>query len=384
MKNLFIWGAAVLATGMLFTACESDRDDNPTISVPESFNLFTPATANLPLDLKQSSDVVTLTYEEAQFGFPCVQTYMAQLSKSEAFSDAESYTLESFTSTVNSIELGLKEINTALNAIFAFEKDATPDEQFVYLRMIASVGPAKSYSNAIKMNFKPYFFDPSAANEVPAMWWFIGSCIGDGTWGAAQVYPLAYSADKSKLESTVYLTTAGFKMVKFPGKWDDQIGQGASFGEFAVNDGGSGNITPDTDGYYVVTLDQSDGVALSIKPYDGEPEVLDGIFISGNFNGWSDSSTPMAAVNTVEGVNNHIWFYEIPAAADTDAAGDGFNKFKINPGWKGPNDATSIYCAEGIDFEVDGDGNFAFSAEASAEPVKVYYNDIDKTYTFVR
>lgn len=382
MKNLFIWGAAALATGMLFTACESDRDDNPTIVVPESFQLFTPATANLSLDLKQSTDVVTLTYEEAQFGFPCVQTYMAQLGKSEAFGETETYTLDAFTSTTNSIELGVKEINAGLNAIFNYSDEGELDEQFVYLRMVANVGSAKAYSNAIKMLVKPYYFDPNAATAIPDMWWFIGSCIGDGTWDKAQVYPLAFSADKSKLQSTVYLTTAGFKMVKTPGKWDDQIGQGDAWGEFKVNDGGSGNITPEADGYYVVTLE---GTTLSISEYEGDaPEVNEALYISGNFNGWSADSTPMTAVNTVEGVNNHIWMYEIPAAADTDASADGFNKFKLNPGWIGPNNATTIYCAEGIEYEVDGDGNFAFTEATSATATKIYYNDIDKTYTIVK
>ncbi len=382
MKNLSIWGAAALVSSMLFSACESDRDANPTIKVPESFQLFTPAIANLPLDLKESTDDVTLTYEEAQFGFPCVQTYMTELSKSEDFTEAESYTLTAFTSTENSIKIGLKEINVGLNAIFAYEEGTTPEEQSVYLRMIANVGTVKAYSNAIKMCFKPYFFDPNAVNAIPDMWWFIGSCIGDGTWDAKQVYPLAYSADKSKLQSTVFLTSAGFKMVKTPGKWDDQIGQGSAWGDFVVNDGGSGNITPDADGYYVASLA---GTTLTIEPYEGDdPEVKEAMYISGNFNDWSDSSTPMVAVNTVDGVNNHIWKYEIPAAGDTGAAGDGFNKFKLNPGWIGPNDATSIYCAEGIEFEVDNDGNFALSEEASATATTIYYNDIDKTYTIVK
>ncbi|MDO4462876.1 MAG: SusE domain-containing protein [Bacteroidia bacterium] len=385
MKNLLIWGAAALTSSLLFSACETDRDDNPTIKVPESFQLFTPATANLTLDLKQSNDVVTLTYEEAQFGFPCVQTYVAEISKNEAFAAEETYLINQFTSTVNSIELGLKEINTGLNSLYAFAKEETPEELSVYLRMVAKVGTAKSYSNAIKLSFKPYFFDPAAANALPELWWFIGSCIADGSWGKDGVYPLALSADKTKLQSTVYLTSAGFKMVKTPGSWDNQIGQGASFGEFTVNDGGSGNITPDADGYYVVTLTNTDGPELSIKPIEGDdPEVKEAMYISGNFNGWSADATPMKAINTVEGVNNHIWMYELPAVAETDAAADGFIKFKLNPGWIGPNDATSIYAPEDFEYEVDGDGNFALSESASATATKIYYNDIDKTYTIVK
>ena len=388
MKKILIWCIAALASNLLFTACESDRDANPTIEVPETFQLFTPSTANLPLDLKASSDMIGLTYEEAYFGFPCVQTYMTQISKSESFGDNESYTLDAFTSTVNSIEIGVKEINAALNSIFGYEKDATPEVQSVYIRMIATVGSEKTYSNAVKMNFKPYFFDPNAAKETPAIWWFIGSCIADGAWGGDQVYPMAYSADMSKFQSTVFLTSAGFKMVKFPGKWDDQIGQGDAWGSFAVNDGGSGNITVPADGYYVVTMDPEDVAGISITEYTGDaPEVVSGMFISGNFQGWSADATPMKAVNVVDGVNNHIWFYEIPAISDvagTDAETDGFIKFKLNPNWIGPEQASSIYCGTGVTYEIDGDKNFVLPAEVCETPTKVYYNDIDKSYTIVK
>ena len=53
-----------------------------------------------------------------------------------------------------------------------------------------------------------------------------------------------------------YLTSNGFKFRGSPDdNWAVQIGQGAGFGEYVLNDGGSGNITVPADGCYKIVLD---------------------------------------------------------------------------------------------------------------------------------
>ena len=61
---------------------------------------------------------------------------------------------------------------------------------------------------------------------------------------------------KGVISWTGYLSTAGFKLKKNPENWDaGQVGQGASYGEFLYNDGGSSDIKVPTAGYYTITFD---------------------------------------------------------------------------------------------------------------------------------
>lgn len=67
MKKLNIV-ASLLMGALLFTACDSDRDDNPVLSVPSTFQLNAPADAeNNTLDLVNSS-TVSFTANQPDFG----------------------------------------------------------------------------------------------------------------------------------------------------------------------------------------------------------------------------------------------------------------------------------------------------------------------------
>ena len=92
----------------------------------------------------------------------------------------------------------------------------------------------------------------------------VGGNFGDGSWGNSQVVPLLpqegqeydKKTGKGVISWTGYLSTAGFKLKKNPASWDDgQVGQGASFGDFKYNDGGSSDIKVPTAGYYTITFD---------------------------------------------------------------------------------------------------------------------------------
>ena len=86
----------------------------------------------------------------------------------------------------------------------------------------------------------------------------MGSCIGDGSWGnnsldnvGTSLFPLARISGTT-ISYTGYFTTDGFKLIKTPGSWSDQWGQGSD--GYVKNDGGSGNITVPAAGYYNLTL----------------------------------------------------------------------------------------------------------------------------------
>src|SRR5574344_168515 len=54
MKNINIIAGLMMGTLVLFSACDSDRDDNPTLQTPNTFTLNTPAYAAANIDLSAS------------------------------------------------------------------------------------------------------------------------------------------------------------------------------------------------------------------------------------------------------------------------------------------------------------------------------------------
>ena len=209
------------------------------------------------------------------------------------------------------------------------------------------------------------------------MWYLIGACIGDGNWSnsteaiGTSIYPMSVVKDyeydpktgKGELTFTGYLTTEGFKLIKTPGGWDDQWGM--SDGNPVKNDGGSGNIVVEANGYYTVKLDTKND-KLTIEKAEITPTVYPSICMSGDFNEWSD--TPMTAVNTVEGVTNHIWSYILETPEGSNV------KFKIPASWDS-NWGNSAF-PYGIG-SLNGD-----NIPVAAGKYIVVFNDIDGSYTF--
>lgn len=76
----------VLALGV-FTACDDDNSENPTIVAPTTFVLNTPALANEPIDLANSTSLV-LTCSQPDYGFPAQTAYTLQMGLKSDLSDA--------------------------------------------------------------------------------------------------------------------------------------------------------------------------------------------------------------------------------------------------------------------------------------------------------
>ena len=183
--------------------------------------------------------------------------------------------------------------------------------------------PASDQAVAYKItiNMEQYSYEITPVSAAPEQWYLVGSCIGDGSWGNSPekigiaLFPLTFIGD-GKLSYTGYFTTDGFKLIKTPGDWNDQWGQGAS--GYVKNDGGSGNITVAAEGYYTVTLDYMNDV-LTIEPTAITPATY-AVGIAGSFNGWS--------YQAMENCPNseHLWMIDL--TADSDEEG----KFLID-GW---------------------------------------------------
>lgn len=79
----------MLVTGLaLLTACESDRDSNPTVQTPTGdFRLYAPAMANATLDLANSQTIQLVCAQQPNYGFPARTTYVVQMATKQDMSD---------------------------------------------------------------------------------------------------------------------------------------------------------------------------------------------------------------------------------------------------------------------------------------------------------
>jgi cobyric acid synthase len=62
----------------LFTACQDDRDSNPTIQQPTTFVLNTPAVADQYIQLS-ADNKVNLTWSQPNYGYNALATYQIQV-----------------------------------------------------------------------------------------------------------------------------------------------------------------------------------------------------------------------------------------------------------------------------------------------------------------
>ncbi len=344
--------ALTLGTAAMVSSCADDNDSNPVLHMPETFTLNTPALASNALDLQNLNDSITLTWSQPDYGgMPLVTTYKLQYvvegDGSEVTTDengnlkfSETADVKEYdeTTTSCSYKLSPSDVDLILLRELELTQADLPLTASIYYRVAAhTASTANVYSNVVEMHYMPYYQRLSTAE--PVTWYLTGSCFGDGGWGGdllTGMVPLYLTGDSYNEDTgfgtvswTGYLPAGtGFKL---RGSLTDnratQIGQGGSFGEFSINDGGSGNISPEEGGVYNITLDtkkvaMGDATGISITKTDDAP-VYDGFYLNGSFNGWGDA-VALTPVNTAAGMENHDWYTHISLDAGTEV------KFQTN------------------------------------------------------
>ena len=166
---------------------------------------------------------------------------------------------------------------------------------------------------------------------VPDLWYLVGSCIGDGSWGndpaniGTALIPM-YSVDVEDFSVLTYVgyfpAGQGFKLIHKPGNWDEQWGM--TDGAMVKNDGGSGNIEVAADGYYQLTYDMNTET-LTMEPYTGPVGTYGTMGVPGDYQGWNPGGTLMTPMSTV--VENHDWMMVMTFETNTEL------KFAGNGGW---------------------------------------------------
>lgn len=338
--------ALTLGTAAMVSSCADDNDSNPVLHMPETFTLNTPALASNALDLQNLNDSITLTWSQPDYGgMPLVTTYKLQYvvegDGSEVTTDengnlkfSETADVKEYdeTTTSCSYKLSPSDVDLILLRELELTQADLPLTASIYYRVAAhTASTANVYSNVVEMHYMPYYQRLSTAE--PVTWYLTGSCFGDLLTGMVPLYLTGDSYNEDTGFGTVswtgYLPAGtGFKLRgSLTDNWATQIGQGGSFGEFSINDGGSGNISPEESGVYNITLDtkkvaMGDATGISITKTDDAP-VYDGFYLNGSFNGWGDA-VALTPVNTAAGMENHDWYTHISLDAGTEV------KFQTN------------------------------------------------------
>lgn len=379
-------------TAFSFTSCKDDNDSNPTISQPESFVLNTPAYAGNVYDLEHS-DSLELTYSQPAYGFTAAVSYYTQVSLTGEWNEAVTDADGNVTEAAKYIELdgysnkaktntSAAALNTAIMKMgnYASATDV-PDNLEVYVRMKATLNSGYTcYSNVVKLNTKPFYQALTAAD--PELWYLIGACVGDGSWGSeigTSVFPMSpvegetydEATGQGVLTYTGYFTSdlGGFKIVKTPGEWADQWG--GTDGDITQpkkkdDSGEGGDFKVPSPGYYTITLNTKTN-NLSIVADDKEPTEYAQMCISGSFNSWG-TDTQMTPVDTWNGAKPHVWKYDLTTDVDTEV------KFLVDSSWN-PNWG-------GSGFPYGWGANNGANIPVKAGSYTIIFNDITGYYHF--
>lgn len=411
MKKNILSSILLLVGLSFFSACEDDRDSNPTVQQPTEFVLNTPAYAGTSIDLETSTGTINMNWSQPNYGFPIVATYYVQVSTNGSFTHsvdeadadktgstvADYVQLDGVTSCSNAITPAI--LDKALNQLCKWEEGTVPETLDLHIRVKSCINSASQnglyeiISNVVNMTVEPYYM--VLKDALPAVWYLTGNCIGDCTWNNSDagigtaLIPMSIVKDfeyDKKTGSGQFIYTgyfpanAEFKIVKTPGDWNNYVfcGGGAP-GKTSLRKGGddTGNITVPSAGYYKITVDDATETC-TIEAFTETPKLYEAMCITGDFtDSWSDVEMYPAssADKTPEDVaaHNHIWIYPKEGYFKLET-GSGI-KFKIAGSWD------TNWGAEAFPYGIGVNGGPNIPAEAGE--YKVVFNDIDGSFHFL-
>ncbi len=386
MKSIFKTSALLLCAMAVFASCEDDRDNDPVLQEPTTFKLNTPAFSNSTVNLA-ASNTLHFTWSQPDYGFPVVARYELQFSPKNDFSTSyaqakadetgttvPTYSTAGGVKTVCSNDVEANDVATAIMHVTQWSKNEVPAEQDVYVRCASVFNNDTIYSNVVKIQVSPYWIN--LRDKEPNYWYFIGSCIGDGSWGGnigkdmIPLYPISgekygMTTGDGKFSYTGYFPASlGFKFRhSATDNWAEQIGTSDGALSPVWNDGGSQNFFVPSDGYYTVTC-QTGKKELSVvkaTSITGTPVEYTSVKLEGDVN------VELKPFNTYAGAKNHDWVGMV------DITANGSCHFVTNDGTKfGSSDFTHGTAAKnGKDIKV------------KVGKYQVWFNDLTGQYNFI-
>ena len=348
-------GLLIAAVATLFTACETDRDDNPVLdtnNLPASFVLNTPAYAQQLTDLSTSSKV-NFTWNQPDYGMTLPVVYSFQLSVDDTWTDAvvdengevvTPATYSDLSGSFTTVSGGVKAVavNNAIMELKGWDAETVlPASMDVYVRCKATLLDSRVpavYSNSVKLLVVPA--TPSSSYDE-----FVYAIGDDSSWST--VHKMRSAVDENDLFTGeycgfAYLNTA-FKFRSHEDSWD---APDWGYKEDGVLKEQAGDIAVPAPGFYMMEMSLAD-LTYKLTP-------VTSISIIGTVNGNWDTATDMT-YNTTDG----CWEVEATLKA-------GAMKFRMNHqwtySWGGANDDSKAYdnlsYNDGKDLDLDADGTY--------------------------
>ncbi len=394
MKKIFLSSLMLLSMALVFTACEDDRDSNPTLVQPTTFTLNNPV--NTLVDLGASTGIPFAWSQPDYGGWPAAVEYVLEVSPvnawtvstDEAAADESGETIADYAilpSTYASCTglMSASELAKALEAICQWEEDNVPEKQTVYVRCKASTPGAKAiYSNVVSLEVNPYYIE--LADAPIEIWYLTGDCTADGSWTNSPdaigtkmtpMYPIAGNDYDPRtgygvIEYAAYFPAgANFKIIAPAGlsNWNYGMCGGDENGGQVYREGGDdpGNITITEAGYYKILLNTGTH-EMTWEKLDGV-KVFTQIAMPGNYQGWDTNANLMTAMNTV--TENHDWYLMNVTYEETTLKFAADNSWDVN--WGALDFPYGVGAQNGSDIPV------------KAGTYNVFFNDILGTYNFV-
>lgn len=173
-----------------FTACEDDRDSNPTYKDPTTFVLNTPAYASAIYDLKYST-TLELTCSQPNYAYPTATTYTVQVSLTNEFVTEGAY--ETLETTYTTARMNVDAVQFSQAMVTLWESSSTEDFPAdtpleVYVRLKAALtktGTGVIYSNVIKLN--QVLGNPEAPVTVDNL--YVVGTFNDWDWTKSFIMP---------------------------------------------------------------------------------------------------------------------------------------------------------------------------------------------------
>lgn len=385
MKKFNILAIALMGMAA-FSSCSTDRDSNPTLSVPQSFELLVPEIGSNVINLENSESVQFKAKTAPDYGFPTETSYWIEVTEEADFSNPEKVFSTDTKGNKTVYDAPANEIDYAIMQIRGYEEESQVDKNEVItlnIRMVASIahdtdGSTYVYSNPQAIKVTPYFLKES----LPEVWYLTGGAIADGSWGCdaavigTKMIPMYVKSGeeynkftgKGVVEYVGYFQSGnGFKIIepKGLGNWNyDMCGNSGldiADGEgYDYRDGGddNGDISVAASGYYRLVLDTKEH-ELKTEAYEPDEPVV-------NYTSMKIGDNDLAPMTTVADVPNHDWYAVITLDAPTNLY------FTANDGTEWGTDAFPY----GIGTT---DGNKIPVAKGT---FIVYFNDITGAYMF--
>ena len=239
--------------------------------------------------------------------------------------------------------------------------------------MIPASIRADKYRLTFDMLNRTFEFEPIIELGTPDLWYLVGSCIGNGSWGNAPdalgtaLVPLYPEVGNYSILNYVGYFPAGqgFKLIHTPGSWDEQWGM--TDGVLVKNDGGSGNIEVPEDGYYQITYDMDFDV-VTITKYTGNVGVYSAMGMPGDYQDWNPAGTLMNPMSST--FENHDWVKK-----DVTYANDTELKFAADGSW-------AVNWGD-VGFPVGRGTQGGANVPVTAGTYDVIFNDIMGSYYFI-